>query len=745
MVDQNLSVMASDWQDQAAQYFRYGDYLQAAKLYEAGINVEPSVKSYYWHLGLILLLQGQEAEAQTTWLLAMAEGSSEEIEQWTEDLVQVLESEAERRRLELADYSSAWVIRQHIREVNPNDINNLLHLIGLSTLLGRYTGDELNDLGVIELLKSEAGTTTDSELLLQVWKNVLEQAPLHPSSFNLTEACLPYVKEILPFLDDLIKFVYNTAYSAKQFVLATRFTELGLCLEPKDPELLRTLSCLYQDICEYSKGIETAKLCYSVIDNLADKVYANHLIMRGLMSAGGYWDEFCSVMERHKSLLAALHEDQPSSLTSTATIRLFSSCFFFPYFQDLPEENGIIRSQVGQICKKNIEKYAKDQVERYRQKRFSNPKYKTSTRRLKIGYISYCLRKHSVGHLARWLFQYHNREFFEINTYLLSSEHTTDPLQEWYISQSDKAYKLPLDSSGTADLINKDEIDILIDLDSLTLNNISEIMAMKPAPIQATWLGWDASGVPAIDYYIADPYVLPESAQEYYSEHIWRLPQTYIAVDGFEVGVPTLRRDNLKIPSDAIIYLSAQRGYKYNPNTVRLQMQIIQAVPNSYFIVKGLADQEALQNFFIKIAESEGVAVDRLRFLPLVSSEEIHRANLAIADVVLDTYPYNGATTTMETLWMGIPVVTRVGQQFSSRNSYTMMVNAGVSEGIAWTDEEYVEWGIRLGKDSSLRQQIAWKLRESRQRAPLWNGKLFTREMEKAYEQMWQKYLDSCN
>ena len=209
--------------------------------------------------------------------------------------------------------------------------------------------------------------------------------------------------------------------------------------------------------------------------------------------------------------------------------------------------------------------------------------------------------------------------------------------------------------------------------------------------------------------------------------------------------MPTLRRDNLKIPSDAIIYLSAQRGYKYNPNMVRLQMQIIQAVPNSYFIVKGLADQEALQNFFIKIAESEGVAEDCLRFLSLVSSEEIHRANLAIADVVLDTYPYNGATTTMETLWMGIPVVTRVGQQFSSRNSYTMMVNAGVSEGIAWTDEEYVEWGIRLGKDSSLRQQIAGKLRQSRQTAPLWNGKLFTSEMEKAYEQMWQKYLDSCN
>ncbi|HEY9812499.1 MAG TPA: O-linked N-acetylglucosamine transferase, SPINDLY family protein, partial [Candidatus Sericytochromatia bacterium] len=170
--------------------------------------------------------------------------------------------------------------------------------------------------------------------------------------------------------------------------------------------------------------------------------------------------------------------------------------------------------------------------------------------------------------------------------------------------------------------------------------------------------------------------------------------------------------------------------------------QIIKAVPNSYFLIKGLADQESLKNFFIEIAELEGVNADRLRFLPLVGSEEVHRANLGIADVVLDTYPYNGATTTMETLWMCIPLVTRVGQQFAARNSYTMMMNAGISEGIAWTDEEYVEWGIRLGKDAVLRQQISWKLRQSRQTAPLWNGKQFTREMEKAYEQMWQIYID---
>ncbi|NEP63425.1 MAG: O-linked N-acetylglucosamine transferase, SPINDLY family protein, partial [Symploca sp. SIO2G7] len=210
----------------------------------------------------------------------------------------------------------------------------------------------------------------------------------------------------------------------------------------------------------------------------------------------------------------------------------------------------------------------------------------------------------------------------------------------------------------------------------------------------------------------------------------------------FEVAVPTLRRDHLDIPSDAVVYLCPQRGYKLSVHTARLQLQILKEVPGSYFLIKGLADKESTMNFFMQIAEEEGVECDRLRFLPEVPLEATHRANLGIVDIVLDTYPYNGATTTLETLWMCIPLVTRVGQQFAARNSYAMMMNAGITEGIAWTDEEYVEWGIRLGTAPALRQQISWKLRQSKQTAPLWNAKQFTREMEKAYEQMWARYLE---
>ena len=742
MVSNDLSAVGSDWQQKADQFLLQGDYVQAAKLYEQAIEDEPSIKSHYWKLGLMLLLQGQEVEAQTTWLLAVAEGEPEEIECWTEELIDVLQTEADRQR-DLGDYGVAWAIRQHIREINPTDINNLLHSIGLSTMLEAYTGEELADIGLIELLNSEQSNGVDFELLMQVLKNVLDKAPFYPSSFDLTEASIAHVKEPLTFLSILIPFVYKISYLAKQVALAARFSELGLGIAPKDPELLGALSSFYQDIGEHTKGIETAKLYYSVLEDLANKVYANFLIMRGLMGAGGYWDEFCLALEAQKSLLAALIQEQPTSLTPGTNLGLFVSVFFFPYFQDLPQENIQIRRQLAQLAQLNVENYAHEKVEKCRQRRSPLLKIDPPSKRLKIGYLSHCLRSHSVGWLARWLFEYRDRDRFEVNAYLLSSEMSRDKLEDWYISKVDKAYKLGLDSYEVAQKIYEDEIDILVDLDSITLSNSCQIMAIKPAPVQVTWLGWDASSVSTIDYYIADPYVLPESAQEYYTEKIWRLPQTYIAVDGFEVGIPTLRRDHLDIGNDAVIYLSAQRGYKYNPNTARLQMQIIKAVPNSYFLIKGLADQESIKKFFIEVAESEGVGADRLRFLALTGSEAEHRANLGIADVVLDTYPYNGATTTMETLWMGVPLVTRVGEQFAARNSYTMMMNAGISEGIAWTDEEYVEWGIRLGKDPVLRQQISWKLRQSRQTAPLWNGKQFTREMEKAYEQMWQIYVQN--
>jgi predicted O-linked N-acetylglucosamine transferase (SPINDLY family) len=352
------------------------------------------------------------------------------------------------------------------------------------------------------------------------------------------------------------------------------------------------------------------------------------------------------------------------------------------------------------------------------------------------------MRMHSVGWLSRWLFHHYDRDRFEVHALFNQQVRVDGFTRQWFADKATSAYCIEGDILGIAQSVREAEIDILVDLDSITADLTCGVMALKPAPVQVTWLGLDATGLPAIDYFIADPYVLPDDAEEYYKETLWRLPQTYIAVDGFEVGTPTLRRDQLNIPTDAVIYFSAQISYKRNPDTIRQQMQILRQVPNSYFLVKGLGDTKAIQSLFTQLAEEEGVGGDRLRFLPRDDNELTHRANLGIADVVLDTFPYNGATTTLETLWMGIPLVTRVGQQFASRNSYTMMRNVGISEGIAYTAEDYVAWGVRLGEDAALRQQIHWKLLRSRQTSPLWNARQFTREMERAYEGMWERMRD---
>jgi predicted O-linked N-acetylglucosamine transferase (SPINDLY family) len=744
---QSLAKTPGQGQEQAYQCLLQGNYDRAVNCYEQAIAAEPDVKSHYWYLGLVLSLQGQQAEAQATWLMGMLEGEPSEVEQWTGELREVLHHEATRRETQ-EDKVVAWQIRHHIREICPSDINNLLQLIQLAIALGTYTGDELIEFKVIELLKSEPPVEVDLELLMTVLPSVLEKAPLHPSSLELAEAGIPYVREAnqaLAYVSILLPAAIAIGYTKKHPAIAARLIELGLRLDEHNPEFLYHLAGFYLNAGQYEKGIETAKLSYSLTQNLPERVIANNQMLKGLTSAGGtYWEEALSSFQRQESLLLSLIEEHPTQLTPIEVARIINSNYYTPYFQDRPKAFRKIRNQIAQLCQDNVQIYAKELVERYKEGHLQRKKQSSLSKVLKIGYLSHCFKTHSVGWLARWIFQHHNRDRFQVHGYFLCCDPIYDPLHDWYLNQIPHTYKSD-DSASMAEQIYQDEIDILIDLDSLTLDVTCAVLALKPAPVQVTWLGWDASGIPTIDYYIADPYALPESAQEDYQEKIWRLPQTYIAVDGFEVGVPTLRRDRLEIEPDAVVYFSGQRGLKRHPDTARLQMQILKEVPKSYFLIKGGANEQSVKHFFIQLAEEEGLERERLRFLPLDKTEASHRANLEIVDVVLDTYPYNGATTTLETLWMGIPLVTRVGEQFAARNSYTMMLNAGIKEGIAWTDEEYVEWGVRLGKDAALRQQISWKLRQSRQTAPLWNAEQFTREMEKAYEQMWRRYLEGTS
>ena len=723
--------MKMNWQQQVAQLLVEGKYNDIASLYEQAITTESREISLYWHLGLAYLLQGYEEEAQLTWMSATVEGTPEEVEKWTGELVQILDAEAQRQA-GIPNLEMSWLIRQHICKIAPAFINNLLYLIQLAIDIGDFTPEYLIEWQAVTVLQQSSTAQVDSGLLLQVLKKLLE----FPASETLAfiEACLPHhINNSVVFINTLWSDTIKLGYKNNQPEFAANLAELCLKLQPEHPEILRHLSYFYSLAELHQQAIETAKHFFNNCLETSWQVQGTYLILRAFLNAGA-WVEAEPIFQRYKLLIKDLVQNPPATIEPDIASYLFTANFCLPYLQDQPQENHWLQNQIAQLFQERF------QIANYNIVKLPWNNHWEKSKPLKIGYIAHTLKDHSVGWLSRWLFQYYDRESFQTNLYLIY-QNLED--HQWFREQVDSVYNFGCEPQAIATKIKEDQIDILVDLDSLTLDITCQIMALKPAPVQVTWLGWDASGIPAIDYFIADPYVLPENAQDYYRETIWRLPHTYVAVDGFEVGVPTLRRDQLKIPVNAVVYFSSQTGLKRHPDTIRLQMQILKQVSNSYFLVKGVADETTIQQLFTQIAESEGVDPSRLRFLPIDPNERVHRANLGIADVVLDTYPYNGATTTLETLWMGVPLVTRVGQQFSARNSYTFMMNVGVTEGIAWTDEEYVEWGVRLGKDPALRQQISWRLRQSRQTSPLWNAKQFTREMENAYKQMWQRYVTS--
>lgn len=733
---------------QAQTAFEQNNYAHAALLYEQLVEQEPEQLKHVWNLGLARLLAGQEEEAQLTWMMAISEIEPDELDRCSLALVDVLETEAKRQEAAEA-WHPAWIIRQHLGEIAPLEINNLLRSLQLAVKLNLFDLDYLEKLQVIELLQSETFPDLDEALLIHTLLEVFCYGSVVPTIKTFVEAGLTHVQDH----EALAKAFYEKGLdlrsgtnSVREYEQALYLLEICVRFQPDNAELWEGLSFYYDEFGRHSDALEAAKRVLQLAQTPLEQMTAIGVVSLRLLRVGK-WQEVLENFEQEKELLTTFLRDYTPDSDSLSLNVLTLPFFYSHYVKDAPAELRPLQNQIAAIIQTGWQPKADLSLKQHQQRAAA---IKTSSsnkaaHKLKVGYISHHMNQHAVGSIARWLMRHHDHDRFDICTYHTYRATHTDFSRYWFVDSVKRSARF---DKGTPDwiatyLCETEQVDILVDLDSLTFAEACAIMACKPAPIQISWLGFDAPGMPTIDYFIADPYVLPEQAQDYYTEKIWRLPSTYLAVDGFEIGVPTLRRDQLGIPADAIIYFSVQDGKKRHPETTRLQIQILREVPNSYLLIKGYGDQESMKQMFKQLAEEEGVAFDRLRFLERDLTEAIHRANLGIADVVLDTFPYNGATTTLETLWMGVPLVTRVGQQWAARNSYTMMMNVGVREGIAQTSKEYLEWGIRLGTDAALRQDISWRLKRSRQISPLWNTKQFAREMENAYEQMWKIYLDT--
>jgi predicted O-linked N-acetylglucosamine transferase (SPINDLY family) len=736
------------WNSESLRALEEENYSLVINIYEQEIESNPGKILNLFYLGLAYLLNGEEDLAQMTWFSAIAESEAADSSS-LQELSNVLDREA-YRQAEKEKFEISYIIRQYIKEINASDAINYLELIVLSVKLENFSIELLREWNILEALRLNSANVVLEPNKLQLLINLI-------LSYHTTET-LAIADELAPFAEDkriycnmLLKKANEEKVKSLEF--AAEIAKLCLKFFPDNLVVTRTICVYYSSTNNYKKAIDSAEVFYNKAKDTEWEIVAIYSLIRE-KTRGGQWADLDPIISKYKTSMFQLqsnhHEQSERNVEISNVMPIIPT--MLQYYQDNIAENRYLQNHISEKFQEDVVKFYIEEnfnlsIEEKSLSQFSYL-YKKKTlnekSKIKIGFLAARLKLHSVGWLGRWLFNYYDKDKFDFFVYVSKQDPGDIFTYTWFESKVKKCtYFRAEEYLKVAESIYADEVDILIDLDSNTACESCIIMALKPAPIQATWLGWDASGIPAIDYFIVDPYLLPEDAQSCYREKLWRLPRTYLAVDGFEIEVPTLSRGDLDIPDDAMVFLSAQTGQKRNPNTVRLQLRILKATSNGYLLIKGWGDDTVIQDLFLNLAREEGVDLSRLRFLQLDQNEFIHRSNLQIADVILDTYPYNGATTTLEALWMGVPIVTRLGQQCAARNSYTFLVQVGVTDGIATTDDEYVYWGIRFGNEPQLRQKVNAQLRQSRHTAPVWDTKQFVRDMENAWQEMCEIYKNN--
>lgn len=361
--------------------------------------------------------------------------------------------------------------------------------------------------------------------------------------------------------------------------------------------------------------------------------------------------------------------------------------------------------------------------------------------RLTIGYLSQDFRDHPVGHLVRGLFAAHDRTKLRVHGY----SYGPDDDSRWRRDIAEGCDRFVdvrgLTHSEAARQIHNDSVDILVDLTGHTKNNRLEICALRPAPIQASWLGFPGgTGADFIDYLLVDPVVAPSEHAPCFSEALVTLPNAYQINDRQQpIAEATVRRTDFGLSETGFVFVCFNQSYKIEPVMFECWMRILGQVPNSQLWLLEKTDGLAAANLRAA-AEANGMDPERLVFAGRLPKDQ-HLARLQLADLGLDTRLYNGHTTTSDALWAGVPVIGHLGRHFASRVTASLLGAVGMPELVVQDLESYESLAVRLAQDRDALRAIRERLWHNRTSAPLFDTETFARHLEQAYERMWQTLL----
>jgi predicted O-linked N-acetylglucosamine transferase (SPINDLY family) len=289
------------------------------------------------------------------------------------------------------------------------------------------------------------------------------------------------------------------------------------------------------------------------------------------------------------------------------------------------------------------------------------------------------------------------------------------------------------------EFIRASEIDLLVDVAGYTAWARTRALARRPAPVQINYLGYPGTmGAPYVDYIVADAIIIPEEHKPFYSEKVVHLPHTYQPNDS-KRAVPqrSFERTELGLPADSVVLCCFNNCYKITPPVFDSWMQILKGAANS---VLWLFEENAIApNNLKREAAARGIDPQRLIFAARMPHDD-HLARLRHADLFLDTAPYNAHTTASDALWMGLPLVTRIGDTFAGRVAASLLTAMGVPELVTSSVEAYEALAIELAGNPERRAAIKRKLAANRQTAPLFDTTRYTRHVEAAYVAMYERW-----
>ena len=364
--------------------------------------------------------------------------------------------------------------------------------------------------------------------------------------------------------------------------------------------------------------------------------------------------------------------------------------------------------------------------------------------RIRVGYLSPDFWLHSVAHFMVPILAHHDRGRVEVFCY------HTGKREDAMTARLRSCAEHWRQATGLSDeelerTLRADKLDIIVELTGHSDHHRLTVLARRVAPIQVTYLGYpNTTGVPAIDYRItdgrADP---PGESDRLHVEKLVRLPETFLCY-----SPPTVKLETSAAPvhrNGHVTFASFNNFAKLSPLTIRLWSRVLASAPNSRLLIKtrGLQDP-GLRALLLERFLKQGVDGDRIKLMPPILDQREHLQTYSQVDVALDPFPYHGTTTTMEALWMGVPVVTLEGDRHAARVGASILSCLGLGELVAHNEDEYVRIATRLAAPDSRLDVLRRSLRSRLSESPLTDGARFTTHLEQAYFKMWEEMLSRC-